>query len=173
MVHEKQVTWRRNKTHELLIKGYHQSQIAQVLKISEPTVSRDVNYLREQARLNMHSHLQDRLPQEYENCMAGINQILKMSWEIATKGLGSGYSNSNLGDNSGRTSSSIIDDKTRLHALALANDCYKYKMDLVTNSIVITDAINFIQHKKVELRSMNDVKTDPDNQKNKTTNKIF
>jgi hypothetical protein len=44
-----------------------------------------------------------------------------------------------------------VDEKTRLQALALANDCYKYKMDLVTNGVVITDAIKFGQQKKEEL----------------------
>jgi hypothetical protein len=33
------------------------------------------------------------------------------------------------------------DDRTRLQALSLINDCYKYKMDLTTNGVVITDAI--------------------------------
>ncbi len=35
------------------------------------------------------------------------------------------------------------DDRTRLQALSLINDCYKYKMDLTTNGVVITDAINY------------------------------
>ena len=35
----------------------------------------------------------------------------------------------------------IDDDRTRLQALSLINDCYKYIMDLTTNGVVITDAI--------------------------------
>lgn len=102
----------------------------------------------------MQTHLQDRLPEEYENCMAGINQVLKMSWEIATKGQSSDSSNSNSNSDSDRTFSTTVDYKTRLQALALANDCYKYKMDLVTNGVVITDAIKFVQQKKEELNQM-------------------
>ena len=34
------------------------------------------------------------------------------------------------------------DDRTRLQALSLINDCYKYIMDLTTNGVVIIDAIN-------------------------------
>jgi hypothetical protein len=116
------------------------------------------------------------LPEEYENCMAGINQVLKMSWEIATKGLGllSDSSSSNSNSNSDRTLSSTIDDRTRLQALALANDCYKYKMDLVTNEVVITDAIKFVQHKKDELSKVNS-ENDKDtiDSNNNTRNKIF
>jgi hypothetical protein len=47
----------------------------------------------------------------------------------------------------------MIDDKTRIPALALANDCYKYIMDLTTNGVVITDAIKFVQTNKEKLMS--------------------
>ena len=46
---------------------------------------------------------------------------------------------------------SVVDDKTRLQALALINDSYKYKMDLTTNGVVITDAIKFVQTNKEKL----------------------
>jgi hypothetical protein len=87
--------------------------------------------------------------------MAGINQVLKMSWEIATKGLSTDSSNGNSDSDTGRTLSSTVDDRTRLQALALINDSYRYKMDLVTNGVVITDAIKFVQQKKEELNQMN------------------
>ena len=45
------------------------------------------------------------------------------------------------------------DDKTRLQALSLINDCYKYIMDLTTNGVVITDAIKFVQTNKEKLMS--------------------
>ena len=35
------------------------------------------------------------------------------------------------------------DDRTILQALSLINDCNKYKMDLTTNGVIITDAIKF------------------------------
>jgi hypothetical protein len=144
--HQTQIVWRRNKVQELLIKGHSPLQISSILKVSNPTVYRDIDYPRGQARDNLQTHLQDRLPSEYENCMAGINQVLKMSWQIAT-----GTQGTDNDSNSNNTTSTIVDDRTRLQALALANDCYKYKMDLVTNGVVITDAIKFVQQKKEEL----------------------
>ena len=45
----------------------------------------------------------------------------------------------------------MTDNKTVLQALALINDCYKYKMDLTTNGVVITDAIKFVQTNKEKL----------------------
>lgn len=78
-----------------------------------------------------------------------------MSWDIATKGLSTDSSNSNSDSESDRTLSSTVDDRTRLQALALANDCNKHKIDLVTNGVIITDAIKFVQQKKQELNQMN------------------
>ncbi len=76
-----------------------------------------------------------------------------------------------------------MDDRTRLQALSLANDCYKYKMDLVTNGVVITDAIKFVQQKKEELsKVINDTGVPKTNENNDvkdsgpnsgTMNKIF
>ena len=55
------------------------------------------------------------------------------------------------------------DNKTRLQALALINDCNKYKMDLTTNGVVITDAVKYVQGKmdhltKQEKRLLQDIK---------------
>jgi hypothetical protein len=46
--------------------------------------------------------------------------------------------------------SAVVDDKTRLQALALINDCNKYKMDLTTNGVVIADAMKFVSDKQGE-----------------------
>jgi len=37
--------------------------------------------------------------------------------------------------------------------LSLIDDCNKYKMDLTTNGVVITDAIKFVQNSKEKLKS--------------------
>jgi hypothetical protein len=42
-------------------------------------------------------------------------------------------------------------NNNRLQALSLINDCNKYKMDLTTNGVVITDAIKFVQNSKEKL----------------------
>jgi hypothetical protein len=39
------------------------------------------------------------------------------------------------------------DDRKILQALSLINDCNKYKMDLTTNGVIITDAIKFVRKK--------------------------
>src|SRR5215210_6273611 len=68
--------WRRSKVRELLVKGYNHYEIANTLLIPRPTITKDVQYLRMHDRDNLQRHVQERLPQEYENCMTGINRVL-------------------------------------------------------------------------------------------------
>jgi hypothetical protein len=70
-----------------------------------------------------------------------MNQVLKLSWQIANNNTRQGRQEHN--DNSNLMTTG--DDRTRLQALSLINDCYKYIMDLTTNGVVITDAIKFVQ----------------------------
>jgi hypothetical protein len=83
--------------------------------------------------------------EEYQNCMTGINQVLKICWEIVNK------SRNMDNENGNSQTTTMVDNKTVLQALALINDCNKYKMDLTTNGVVITDAIKFVQTNKEKL----------------------
>ena len=77
--------------------------------------------------------------------MVGINQVLKICWEIVNKSRNVNNDNGNI------QTVTMIDNKTVLQALALINDCNKYKMDLTTNGVVITDAVKFVQTNKEKL----------------------
>jgi hypothetical protein len=138
------IEWRRSKVRELLVKGYNHYEIGNSLQIPRPTITKDIQYLRQQDRENLQSHVQERLPQEYENCMTGINRILKLTWEIAEK---------------------PTDDKTKLQAFAQLNEGYKFKMDLTTNGVVVTDAIKYVQSRmdylnETEKKILHDIKKD-------------
>ena len=141
---DKQIQWRRTKVLELSSQGNTQSDIAKTLHVGEATVSRDISSFRQQAQLNLRTHINEKLPEEYQNCMTGINQVLKICWEIVNK------SRNVNNDNSGQTVT-MTDNKTVLQALALINDCNKYKMDLTTNGVLISDAIRFVQTNKEKL----------------------
>jgi hypothetical protein len=39
------------------------------------------------------------------------------------------------------------ESRTKLSALSTANECYRMRMDLVTNSTVVEDALKFVEHK--------------------------
>jgi hypothetical protein len=137
--------WRRSKVLELSSQGHSEREIASTLQMHPTTVHRDLAFLRRQAQENLKTHIQERLPEQYQNCMTGINQVLKICWEIVNK-------SRNLDNNNGNGQTmTVIDNKTVLQALALINDCNKYKMDLTTNGVVITDAIKFVQTNKEKL----------------------
>lgn len=61
----------------------------------------------------------------------------------------------------------MTDDKTRLQALSLINDCYKYIMDLTTNGVVITDAIKFVQTNKEKLTASTSAKEEENGEESK------
>jgi hypothetical protein len=68
---------------------------------------------------------------EYERCITGIKRNLKQTLEIAD---------------------SAKDPKTKLQARAIANDCYKHIMDLATNGVIVTNALEYIQGKTDHLK---------------------
>jgi hypothetical protein len=180
---QQQIDWRRAKVLELSSQGYSQVEIATNLQMDRSIISRDIAYLRQQAQENLKMHIQDKLPEEYQNCMAGINHVLKICWDIVN----SSRNVKNDNDCGHMTVTTMTDNKTVLQALALINDCNKYKMDLTTNGVVITDAIKFVQTNKEKL--MSDKKQDdkesrePDydedkeqlkeKQEEETTNQVF
>jgi transcription initiation factor TFIIIB Brf1 subunit/transcription initiation factor TFIIB len=157
---QEQIDWRRAKVLVLMSKGEtNQSEIAKTLQVDRSVISKDVAILREHSRENLQKHIQDKLPEEYQRCLTGMNQVLKLSWDIANK------SKSSSNDNGQTMRMAITDDRTRLQALSLINDCYKYIMDLTTNGVVITDAIKFVQTNKEKLMSSKDgnkESTEPD-----------
>jgi glutamyl/glutaminyl-tRNA synthetase len=149
-VERRQIEWRRAKVLELSSQGHSQREIADTIHVGIGTINRDMAYLRNQAQGNLQTHIQDKLPEEYQNCMTGINQVLKICWEIVNN-------SRNVDNNNGNGQTmTVIDNKTVLQALALINDCNKYKMDLTTNGVVITDAIKFVQTYKEKLMSKED-----------------
>ena len=74
------VEWRRNKVQELSSQGHNQSEISKILQICQPTINRDLSYLKQQAKTNIKRYIDQRLPEEYEKCLVGITAILREAW---------------------------------------------------------------------------------------------
>jgi predicted transcriptional regulator len=124
-----QVQWRRDKVQELCSKGYSQREISQVLQVGLATVNRDVSYLRDQAKGNIKRYIDERLPEEYEKCLVGLNAITKEAWNTANQ---------------------TEDKREKIQALSLAKECYSMKLDLLTNATVVDDAIRFVSSNRRE-----------------------
>jgi transposase len=76
------IGWRRAKVLELSSQGHNQSEIAKIMQVGISTINRDPIYL-QQAQENLKTHIQQELPEEYQRCLMGMNQVLKLSWQIA------------------------------------------------------------------------------------------
>jgi predicted transcriptional regulator len=119
--------WRRNKVQELASQGYNQPEISRIMQISQPTINRDSSYLRQQAKTNIKRYIDERLPEEYEKCLVGLNAITKEAWNTA-------YNSE--------------DRREKIQALSLAKECYSMKLELLTNATVVDDAIRFVSSNK-------------------------
>jgi DNA-binding Lrp family transcriptional regulator len=77
------ISLRQSKIAELMAQGYtNQSEIAHKLNVSEPTVSRDMQFLNRQAQENLRFHVERRIPFEIEKCYTGLNLVLRKAFEI-------------------------------------------------------------------------------------------
>jgi hypothetical protein len=127
---QQQVDWRRDRCLELLSQGFSQSDIATVLQVDKSIISRDMAHLRHRARENLKQHIQQTIPEEYQKACNTLNQVLRMAWSIISK---------------------TEDEKTRLQALSLINDVNKYRTELVTNGVIVNDALRIVQSKMEHL----------------------
>jgi hypothetical protein len=159
-----QVEWRRAKVLEMISKGNSQTEIAGFLQVDLSIITRDVSYLRQQAKHNIKKYIDERLPEEYEKCLIGLTAILREAWTTAAK---------------------TGDKREKIQALSLAKDCYSMKLDLLTNATVVDDAIRFVSEKSkllssLDNRSSNRLGCNENDEhskgicgKEKTTNRVF
>ena len=153
-VERQSLEWRRSKVVELNSQGYSQPETAKILQVSLGTVNRDLSIIRQQSRKNLQIHIQEKLPDEYQRCLTGLNQVLKTCWYIVNK--------------------SGTDDKTKLQATAIINDSYKHIMDLTTNGVVVTDAIKYVTQKAEKLDTIHKLDEKIESlEEETTTNGVF
>jgi DNA-binding transcriptional regulator LsrR (DeoR family) len=77
------IEWPRTKVLEFASQGYNQLAISRILQISQPTINRDLAYLRQQVKENIKRYIDERLPEEYEKCLVRLNTITRKAWNTA------------------------------------------------------------------------------------------
>jgi hypothetical protein len=95
-----------------------------------------VIFNRQKAKENIIKYVDERLPEEYEKCLVGLNNTLKEAWKISQD-------------------DSVRSDKIR--ALSQAKECYAMKLELLTNATVVDDVIKFARQQQKPLSSMDTV----------------
>ena len=73
---------RLSKVISLHSKGLNQEEIAQELHVDQSTVSRDLQYIKHEAKIKIEKYLRDDILFEYVRYMAGSNEITRHLWEI-------------------------------------------------------------------------------------------
>jgi predicted transcriptional regulator len=111
------VELRRNTVQSLIIRGQTQWEIAEYLGVSQPTVSRDIQWLKAVAKKELKVAVEKKIPEEYHRYMVGLDEVLRNAWDIALSG---------------------DVDKTRLDALNFVLQCSKQRMDAIMNPPVLT-----------------------------------
>jgi transposase len=124
---EENIQLRRDRVAELDSQGYSQRDISTKLGISLGLVNSDLQYIKAQAREHIRSYINEKLPEEYNRCLSGLNSILKQSWDI---------------------SANTADTSDKIRALQLAKEVYNSRLDLLTNVTVIEDVIKFVNKNK-------------------------
>lgn len=130
---ERQREWRRGKCAEYLAKGFAQHEVADILHISEATVSEDRKWLREQAKNSIRSFTQERLPEIFELSLVGLTQIMRQAWLLSTT---SKY------------------ERNRVMALKLAQECVTERLNMASNADIIEKTAAFVSRRRKVLEEL-------------------
>lgn len=140
---------RRAKVVELVSKGKNMTQIAEILHVDLSTVTRDYQYVKENAAKNLQSYLTETLPLEITKSISRLNSISDEAWAMAERARG---------------------DKEKIAALSLALRAAVQIMNVAANKNVIEDAkisdelenLKKQETKQGNGRSDDDTKENPD-----------
>ena len=117
--------YRREMIQSLASKGHSEREIATKLQISQPTVHRDLSILKQKAKRNISKYVDEELPNEFHNCLLGLNLILQQAWKMSLD--------------------KLAERRERIAAMMLIKDCYAMKLDLLSSATVIDRAVKFVE----------------------------
>ena len=120
-----------------MLRGNSQSEISRTLDISQPTISRDIAFIQSRYITNS-KNTYTRLSEEYINISLGIDEMIKNSWKI-------------VDDN--RTNV-----KSRLKAMSVIKECYKYKMEMLGTESTLNQMNNL--YKQILMKEKDITKRD-------------
>ena len=124
-----QIDWRRNKVRELLIRGYSQYEISNALHISQPTISRDIDFIRNQTTsAAKRKELPHRMYYEQQITLDSVAELMKNLWSII--------------DNP------KIEVKERMKAMNLMLQCHYMRARLIDSGIFVREFFDYAEKVK-------------------------
>ena len=116
-----QIAWRRSKVKELLTRNYAQYEIANILHISQPTISRDIKYIQKEIKKTTENY-GEHLFETYRNTLLGVDEALKKLWTIVD--------------------SPKTEAKEKVKVITLIKEYYRERLDLLRSEP------SLVQHKQ-------------------------
>lgn len=101
---------RLSRIISLYSKGLTQSEIASELSVDQSTVSRDLQYIKQEAKRKVEKYLNEDILFEYLRYIAGSNEVTRELWELVQDE-----------DN----------NKDRMNALSLLMQCYNKRLEML------------------------------------------
>lgn len=77
------INWRRNKIIEYKAQGLDQKEIANILQVSETTISLDLQYLRNETQENIREYTTKELPIQYRVFKRALQNAIQTYWKLS------------------------------------------------------------------------------------------
>jgi hypothetical protein len=127
--HEYEITDIMNRTYDITL--------------TRSLVHKDIEYSRQQARETIKSYLDQYLPEQFHECILGLDKVRKIGWNIIDI-----------------SQSDTVDDKRmRLAGASLVNQCISLKSELLANVDVINESMTFVQQNLSSRNNNKELKT--------------
>ena len=123
-----QIAWRRNKVKELLIRNYTQYEIANLLHISQPTISRDIKYIQKEIKKTTENY-GEHLFETYRNTLLGLDEAIKKLWIIVD--------------------SPKTEAKEKVKAITLMREYYRERLDLIRSESGLLQQKKYMDQTKI------------------------
>jgi hypothetical protein len=119
---------RRSTVHSLMAKGMNQYEVAGILQCGQETICKDVAWLREYYKQQMHHYISNRLPELWESCLTQLHSTMAAVAKIAED--------------------PNIPTHDKLHAHSLMVDCIEVKEELISDPTIIKEAMDIVDQTK-------------------------
>lgn len=114
VIAEEEKNIRRSEILKLFSKGFSQTEIAQVIKVNQSTISRDLQEIKKESRKYIENIVSKDIPFEFKRTLIGLDEVIKYSWKLIEDG-----------------ESNKVSDKEKCNILNLLQSLYSKRLQLI------------------------------------------
>jgi hypothetical protein len=135
---KQRLLWRRSKVAEYLSRGTNLMDISRIMKIPYQTLYQDLSFMRQEAKDQIDNYI-SHLSFEVRIAVDGLGKILYNLYAIQDMGVA-------------KIEGRHVSDASRIQALSTMKDVIKMKMDILTNTTTLSQALEFIEDRKSKIK---------------------